>query len=179
MKGFSFLCEQIKHRNKETKNKMSYKYSLLILPFLLLSCKQEITKTESHITNEVISKQKKVEHEIMPKKEKTEEFKSTPVPDLNTEWEGVYSYCVPDIRTDGRASESCYEISIFKNEVTVDGNTSFCTGIYNITGNKEEIELRYAGNDCEDHFFKLKKKGGKVMLYDFMNPDQAREVKIN
>ncbi len=74
---------------------------------------------------------------------------------------------------------TCFEISISKNEVTVEGNTSFCTGTYNMTGDKDEIELKYAGNDCEDHFFKLKKNGKKVMLYDFMNPDQARDIQKN
>lgn len=155
---------------------MSHQYSLLILPFFLLSCKQEIKKTEPMITDQIISKQKKIEQEIKHKKEVSKQ-KSTPALDLNAEWEGVYSYCVPEVRTDGMESVTCYEISIFKDEVTVDGNTSFCTGIYNMTGNKDEIELRYAGNDCDDHFFKLKKNGEKVMLYDFMNPDQARDIK--
>lgn len=155
---------------------MSYKYSLFILPFFLLSCKQEIKKTEPSVTDQIISKEKKAEPENLPKKEVLEQ-KNTSALNLNAEWEGVYSYCVPDVRTDGRESVTCYEISIFKDEVTVDGNTSFCTGIYNMTGNKDEIELRYAGNDCEDHFFKLKKNGERVMLYDFMNPDQARDVK--
>ncbi|WP_347217357.1 hypothetical protein [Chryseobacterium sp.] len=156
---------------------MPRNYLLLTIPFLLLSCKQEVKNTEPHIADKTVSEQKIIKQETINKE--VVEQKKLPSLDLNAEWEGVYSYCVDDVRTDEFKSVTCYEISIFKDEVTVDGNTTICTGTYSIRGNKEEIELRYAGNDCEDHFFKLKKKGGKVMLYDFMNPDQAREVKIN
>lgn len=155
---------------------MSYKHSLLVMPFFLLSCKQEIKKTEPGITDQIISKKKKREKESLYIKEPSEQERA-PSPDLNAEWEGVYSYCATDVRTDDRESVSCYDISIFKDEVTVEGNTSFCTGTYKMTGNKDEIELRYAGNGCEDHYFILKRNGGKVLLYDFMNPDQVREVR--
>lgn len=156
---------------------MSYRYSLLIVPFLLLSCKQEIKRTEPGTKDQIVLEQKKTEKKTIHKEPSEQKINSSP--DLNAEWEGVYSYCVADIRTDDRESESCYDISIFKDEVTVEGNTSFCTGAYKMTGDKDEIELRYAGEGCEDHFFRLKRNGKKVLLYDFMNPDQAKDVKRN
>lgn len=156
---------------------MSYRYSPLILPFFLLSCKQEIKKTKPGTTDQIVSKQKKREKKTTH--EEPAEQKISLSPDLNAEWEGVYSYCAADVRTDDRESESCYDISIFKDEVTVEGNTSFCTGTYKMSGNKDEIELRYAGDGCEDHFFRLKRNGKKILLYDFMNPDQAKDVKRN
>ncbi|MBP2616719.1 hypothetical protein [Chryseobacterium jejuense] len=52
---------------------MSYKYLLLILPFFLLSCKQEIKKTEPSITDQIISKQKKIDQEMIHKKEVSEQ----------------------------------------------------------------------------------------------------------
>lgn len=155
---------------------MSFRYLLLTIPFLCLSCKQEVTKSESKVADSNIQEQKKTDPDSLRREVK--EQKTIPY-SLNAEWEGVYSYCVPDERTDEYKSVTCFEISISKNEVVVEGNTSFCTGIYNMTGNKDEIELRYAGNDCKDHFFKLKKNGKKIMLYDFMNPDQARDIKKN
>jgi uncharacterized protein YxeA len=155
---------------------MLLRYLLLTAPFLFLACKEEIKKSEPKVTDKNIQEQKKTERDSLYQEIK--EQKNIPF-NLNAEWEGVYSYCIPDERTDEFKSVTCFEISIFKDEVTVDGNTSFCTGSYNIKGNKDEIELRYAGNDCEDHFFKLKKNGEKVILYDFMNPDQARDVKRN
>lgn len=155
---------------------MPFRYLLLLIPFLFLTCKQEIKKSEHQVTRKDNTEQKKAEPDSTHQKVTAQ--KNIPF-NLNAEWEGVYSYCIPDERTDEFKSVTCFEISIFKDEVTVDGNTSFCTGPYKIKGNKDEVELRYAGNDCEDHFFRLKREGKKVVLYDFMNPDQAREVKIN
>ncbi len=155
---------------------MSPKYLLLTIPFLFFSCKQEKKKSEPKIADTNIPEQKK---EVPDSLHKTAvEQKTIPPFNLNAEWEGVYSYCKPDERTDEYKSVTCFEISISKDEVIVDGNTSFCIGNYSIKGNKDEVELRYAGEDCEDHFFKLKREGGKIALYDFMDPDQARELKI-
>lgn len=157
---------------------MSTKYLLLTIPILFFSCKKEMKKSEPKIADRNIPEQKK---EVPDSLHKTAvEQKTIPPFNLNAEWEGVYSYCKPDERTDEFKSVTCFEISISENEVTVEGNTLFCIGTYSIKGDKDEVELRYAGdeNDCEDHFFRLKREGKKVVLYDFMNPDQAREVKI-
>ncbi|REC62425.1 hypothetical protein DRF65_10030 [Chryseobacterium pennae] len=156
---------------------MSYKYLLPTIAFLFLSCKQETIKSESKVADSHILEQEKAAPDSL-RKEVTEQ-KAIPF-NLYAEWEGVYSYCKPDERSDGFKSVTCFEISISKNEVTVDGNTLLCIGTYSIKGNKDEAELRYAGDEnvCEDHFFRLKREGKKIVLYDFMNPDQEREVKI-
>lgn len=156
---------------------MSFKYLLFMMPFLFLSCKQEVIKSEPKVADSNIQEQGKAAPDSLRKE--VAEQKAIPY-HLNADWEGVYSYCKPDERTDEFKSVTCFEISISKNEVTVEGNTLFCIGTYSIKGDKDEVELRHAGDesDCEDHFFRLKREGKKVVLYDFMNPDQAREVKI-
>ncbi|MDM1553124.1 MULTISPECIES: hypothetical protein [Chryseobacterium] len=95
-----------------------------------------------------------------------------------SEWKGVYNYCVPNVRTDTIKSVTCHEITVLDDKASVDANDAYCTGRYKISGNKNELELKYDGNEneCKDHFFKIKKVNGKILVYDINSPNIGHEI---
>lgn len=81
----------------------------------------------------------------------------------NTEFNGLFSICTPNKRSDTIKSETCYEILIKSNMAYIDGNTSICSGKYSITNvNENEIQLITENNpNCQ---FKIKKSANKFYI---------------
>lgn len=95
-----------------------------------------------------------------------------------SEWKGTYNYCFPNVRTDTIKSVTCHEITVMDDKATVDANDAYCTGRYKISGNKNELELKYDGNEneCQNYYFKMKKENGKILVYDTSNPNISHET---
>lgn len=95
-------------------------------------------------------------------------------------WDGTYSYCIPNLRTDTIKSVTCHEITISNNKAVIESNTRFfCNGEYKVYKNEDEIELKYNDGDesCKNSSFKIKKTNNE---YFVNNPEKSTKwFKLN